>query len=167
MNARRSPALAKFSIRNYRVEDFEALYAIDQLCYPPAVAYTRAELRWYMALPSSECLVAEARKANGAPAKIAGFVVTAARNLHGHIVTIDVLEMHRRKGIASALLKRAETRIRSADAKEIWLETATNNETAIAFWKRNGYLIRGRLPHYYPDGVDAFAMTKILTGASK
>lgn len=43
-----------------------------------------------------------------------------------------------------------------------WLETATNNEVAIAFWEKHGYRNHGRLPNYYPDGQDAFAMSKPL-----
>jgi ribosomal protein S18 acetylase RimI-like enzyme len=162
MKARRFPAPAKFSVREHAERDFETLYAIDQLCYSPAVAYTRAELRWYLGLPGAAALVAVARKTSSATAGIAGFVITTARGAHGHVITIDVLEMYRRKGVASALLRRAETEMKKAGVREVWLETATNNEAAIAFWKRHGYCVRGRLPNYYPDGADALAMSKAV-----
>ncbi|MGC1106559.1 MAG: N-acetyltransferase [Candidatus Acidiferrales bacterium] len=165
MTARRFPSLGGFLLRLACEADFETLYAIDQVCYSAAIAYTRAELRWYMGLRGSECLVAEARtraRSSSARSRIAGFIVTASRTIHGHIVTIDVLEMYRRTGAGSALLRRAEEQMERRGVAEVWLETATNNEAAIAFWKKHGYRTHGRLPNYYPDGLDALAMSKPL-----
>ena len=165
----------RFSIREYRAADFDAIYAIDQACYPADIAYSRGELRWYLSLPGAECLVAEIRsggvggRKNNAKAsrkKIAGFIVTARQNVHAHIVTIDVLELHRRAGLGASLLRRAEASLRKRGAREVWLETATNNEAAIAFWNKHGYRTRGRIRNYYPGGLDAFSMSKPLAGAA-
>jgi [ribosomal protein S18]-alanine N-acetyltransferase len=159
----RFPAPAKFSLRPAREADFETLYTIDQVCYSAAVAYTREELRWYMSLRGAECLVAEARTSVKNPrGRIAGFIVSVRRNARGHIVTIDVLKMYRRTGVGSALLRRTEEQMEQRGVGEVWLETATNNEAAIAFWKKHGYRSHGRLPNYYPDGLDALAMSKTL-----
>lgn len=164
----------RFSIRGYRAADFDAIYAIDQACYPADIAYSRGELRWYMSLPGAECLVAEIRDNKGksiasekvSHKKIAGFIVIARQNAHAHIVTIDVLELHRRAGLGASLLRRAEARLRKLGAREVWLETATNNEAAIAFWNKHGYRTRGRIRNYYPGGLDAFSMSKPLAGAA-
>jgi ribosomal protein S18 acetylase RimI-like enzyme len=167
MSARRFPSPGLVSLRLAQETDFETLYAIDQVCYSPAVAYTRDELRWYLSLREAECIVAELRKRSKARlAKIAGFIVDVSRNKHGHIVTIDVLEAHRRTGVGSALLRRAEARMKRRGVGEVWLETATDNEAAIAFWEKHGYRSRGRLANYYPDGVDAFAMCKLLADSA-
>jgi ribosomal protein S18 acetylase RimI-like enzyme len=159
MTAHHFPSPAKFSLRPAHDADFETLYAIDQVCYSAAVAYTREELRWYLSLRGADCIVAEARAKKP---RIAGFIVTTSRTIHGHIITIDVLEMYRRTGVGSALLCRAEMRMKRRGVAEVWLETATNNEAAIAFWKKHGYRTHGRLANYYPDGLDAFAMFKPL-----
>lgn len=157
----------RFSIREYRAADFEAIYAIDQVCYPADIAYSRGELRWYQSLPGAECLVAEIRgSAKASPKKIAGFVITARQDVHAHIITIDVLELHRRAGLGASLLRRAEASLRKRGAREVWLETATNNEAAIAFWHKHGYRTRGRIRNYYPGGLDAFSMSKPLAGAA-
>lgn len=163
----------RFSIRQYRAADFDAIYAIDQACYPAEIAYSRGELRWYMSLPGAECLIAEIRGTGGRKSsakasrkKIAGFIITARQNVHAHIVTIDVLELHRRAGLGASLLRRAEARLRKRGAREVWLETATNNEAAIAFWKKHGYRTRGRIRNYYPGGLDAFSMSKPLAGSA-
>lgn len=166
----------RFSIREYRAADFDAIYAIDQACYPADIAYSRAELRWYLSLAAAECLVAEIRgsgaggrskgSAKASHEKIVGFVITARQDAHAHIVTIDVLELHRRAGRGASLLRRAEARLRKRGAREVWLETATNNEAAIAFWNKHGYRTRGRIRNYYPGGLDAFSMSKPLAGAA-
>lgn len=166
----------RFSIREYRATDFDAIYAIDQACYSVDIAYSRGELRWYMSLPGAECLVAEIRggriggksKGSTKPSrkKIVGFVITAQQIPHAHIITIDVLELHRRSGLGASLLRRAEARLRKRGAREVWLETATNNEAAIAFWNKHGYRTRGRIRNYYPGGLDAFSMSKPLAGTA-
>lgn len=166
----------RFSIREYRAADFEAIYAIDQACYPADIAYSRGELRWYQSLPGVECLVAEIRGSDGRSRntgsakalrkKIAGFIVTARQDVHAHIITIDVLELHRRAGLGASLLRSAEARLRKRGAREVWLETATNNEAAIAFWHKHGYRTHGQIRNYYPGGLDALSMSKPLAGAA-
>ncbi|MHB8485282.1 MAG: GNAT family N-acetyltransferase [Candidatus Acidiferrales bacterium] len=166
----------RFSIREYCAADFGAIYAIDQACYPADIAYSRGELRWYLGLPGAECLVAEIRRSGtgrkskgsmkASRKKIVGFVITAQQIPHAHIITIDVLELHRRAGLGASLLRRAEARLRKRGAREVWLETATNNEAAIAFWNKHGYRTRGRIRNYYPGGIDAFSMSKPLAGTA-
>jgi len=157
----------KCSIREFDAADFEAIYEIDQVCYSPDIAYSRAELQWYLRLRGADCLIAEVPGSASARRKqIAGFVITAQQKQHGHIVTIDVLEPHRRAGVGASLLRRAEARLRKRGAREVWLETATNNESAIAFWQKHGYRTRGRIRNYYPGGLDAFSMSKPLARAA-
>lgn len=170
MIARRMPAHPKAFLRRARGQDFETLYAIDQACYSPSIAYTRGELRWYLSLPGAECIVAEltTKTARALQARsIAGFVVSVSGVTHGHLVTMDVLEMHRRKGVASALLRRVESKMKRSGIQDVWLETATNNEPAIAFWKKHGYRTRGVIANYYPSGVDAYVMSKPLSLAEE
>jgi ribosomal-protein-alanine N-acetyltransferase len=148
------------SLRSYGPEDFESLYEIDHACYQPAVAYSRRELRSYIHFPGADCLVVEA------DGKIAGFIVTEHENILGYIVTIDVLEAHRRLGVAAMLLAEAERKLAVNGVREITLETATENAAAIAFWLKHGYRTRGVKKGYYPGGSDAYEMAKPLTVGS-
>ncbi len=136
--------------------DLERLYEIDQVCYPRGIAYSRRTLKWFLALPGADCLVAEVEAA------IAGFILTEAEGESAHIITIDVLAEHRRAGLGTALLAEAEGRLRARGVREVHLETAHDNEPAIAFWHKHGYRNRGVLPRYYLDRIDAIWMTKIL-----
>ncbi len=143
-------------LRDYKPSDFESLYRIDQACYPPGIAYTRRMLRWFLSQPGRICLVAEW---HGEPV---GFLVAIGEDTIGHIVTIDVLERHRRRGLGTRLLVEAERRMAAAGVRTIEMETATSNHAAVAFWKKHGYRTSGVLRGYYPDGQDAFWMHKTL-----
>jgi ribosomal protein S18 acetylase RimI-like enzyme len=146
----------KITLRTYTPEDFDTLYEIDQACYEPTIAYSEREFRNYLRFPGAECVIAEE---NG---KVAGFCMTAHQQARGYIITIDVLEKFRRHGIGTALLAEVERRLAANSAREVGLETATDNESAIAFWQRHGYRTRGVWKGYYPGGRDAFAMTKAI-----
>ena len=143
-------------LRDYAPRDFETLYEIDHQCFDPAIAYSRFDLRNYLRLSGADCVIAEAS------GETAGFLVTAHENSVGAIVTIDVLAAYRRQGVATLLLAEAERRLAAGGTRLIELETATDNASAIAFWKKHGYRTEGVKKQYYPDGRDAFTMTKQL-----
>jgi [ribosomal protein S18]-alanine N-acetyltransferase len=175
----------KIALRYYRPEDFEELYRIDQSCYSSDLAYSREELRRYLAFPGADCIVAqlsageiytekvEAKwdladggSSSQVAAGIIGFCLSVHRGAGGHIITMDVLKQWRRHGVGSALLAEVEERLARAGVDHVDLETATDNAAAIAFWRRHGYRSRGVKRGYYPRGRDAYAMTKSLAVSS-
>jgi len=143
-------------LRDYAPRDFETLYEIDHQCFDPAIAYSRFDLRNYLRLSGADCVIAEAS------GETAGFLVTAHENSVGAIVTVDVLPVYRRRGVATLLLAEAERRLAAGGIRLIELETATDNEAAVAFWKRHGYRIEAVLKRYYLARLDAYEMRKIL-----
>jgi ribosomal-protein-alanine N-acetyltransferase len=147
----------ELTLRTYAPEDFETLYEIDQACYEPAIAYSKREFRNYLRFPGAECVIAEES------GEVAGFCLTAHQRVLGYIVTIDVLGACRRRGVGTALLAEVESRLAGHGVKQIRLETATDNESAVAFWQRHGYRTRGVWKGYYPGGRDAYTMTKVIS----
>jgi ribosomal protein S18 acetylase RimI-like enzyme len=145
----------KFTLRDYEPADFDTLYEIDQACYPADIAYSKRDLRAYLRFSGAECVVAEALNT------VAGFCISANQDGRGYIVTIDVLQQFRRTGMGSALLREVERRLAANGVREIRLETATDNESAVAFWQKHGYRSLGIRKDYYP-GRDAFAMSKTI-----
>ncbi|MBA3914578.1 MAG: GNAT family N-acetyltransferase [Acidobacteriales bacterium] len=136
--------------------DFERLLEIDRECFPPGIAYSRLELKFYMKRPGAFTLIAELPE-------ICGFIVAELnRGRQGHVITIDVLAAARRLGVGTALLTASEDRLRTAGATRLHLETAVDNLPAIRFYKRHGYFLERTIPHYYANGVDAFVMSKDL-----
>lgn len=144
------------TLRDYAPDDFDTLYEIDQICYEQEVAYSKRELKAYLRFKGSECVIAEVEE------KIAGFCISARREEQGYIVTIDVIPEYRRLQIGTQLLDEIERRLRGAGVREVTLETATDQASAVAFWKRHGYRSRGIREGYYPNGRDAYAMMKRL-----
>jgi ribosomal-protein-alanine N-acetyltransferase len=145
-----------FHLRTYAPGDFESLYEIDQLCYEPDIAYSRRELRNYMQFPGCTCIVAEA------DGSIGGFCLAAHEEGVGYIITMDVLQRYRRHGMGTALFEATERKLLEAGARAIWLETATDNEPAIAFWQKHGFRKDRVRKRYYPNGRDAYTMTKTI-----
>jgi ribosomal-protein-alanine N-acetyltransferase len=150
-----------FKLRTYKPADFEALYEIDQACYEPEIAYSRRELRNYLRFPGADCVVATA------DGKRAGFIITAHEDEWGYVVTIDVMEAYRRYGVGTKLLSAVEEKLAASGVREMALETATDNASAIAFWQKHGYRTRGVRKGYYPGGRDAYSMTKLLPDGTK
>ena len=148
-------------LRPYISEDVEAMFQLDQECYPPGTAYSRREMKWYLRLPGADCLVAEGEGA------LAGFIVTEREADLGHIITLDVADLQRRRGVGTALLAAAEARMIEAGVRRVSLETATDNAPAVAFWKKHGYRNVAVLKNYYMEKLDAYEMHKVLTAKSE
>jgi ribosomal-protein-alanine N-acetyltransferase len=150
----------KFKLRPYTPQDFESLYQIDLLCYDSEIAYSRPQMKAYLKFPGAECVISETDRG-----KIAGFCLAAHKARLGYVITMDVLPRYRRRGVATSLLAEIERRLASARVSEVWLETATDNQPAIAFWQKCGYRKRGTRKGYYPGGRDAYSMQKVLETA--
>ncbi len=144
-------------IRNFKPEDFETLWAMDQECFPGGIAYSRQELRSYIRHRGSFTLVA----ADPEDGRIHGFIV-AHIGPTGHVITIDVLAAARRLGVGSLLLQAAEEKLHAAGCDAVGLETAVDNRAALAFYKRHGYNVVRTWPRYYSNGVDALVLKKEL-----
>jgi len=149
----------QFTVRDYRREDFDTIWVIDQECFPSGIAYSRFELKMFLRRRGAFGLVAESLEP---PAIILGFVVAESGRRAGHIITIDVREETRRSQVGSSLLSAAERRLRSSNCHNIALETAVDNVGALAFYKRHGYDVIKTIPRYYSNGVDALQLEKNL-----
>jgi len=164
----------EFALREFRREDFESLWRIDQECFAPGIAYSRLELAAYIRLRGAFTIVAEsipdrrektgtAAPGEGSSLELMGFIVAQiTRRGVGHILTINVPSASRRFGVGSKLLATAEERLRAAACRSLELETAVDNAGALAFYKRHGYSVVKTIPRYYTNGVDAFVLEKEL-----
>jgi ribosomal-protein-alanine N-acetyltransferase len=149
------------AIRQYDPHDFTAIFRLEQSCFPPGTAFSKTMLRYYLAQPGAECLIAT----DGA--KIVAFLISEENPPLAHIVTLDVAESHRRKGLGSMLLAESEAHMAFRGVRTVLLETATTNEAGIAFWERHGYRREAVLKNYYPGRVNAFEMRKLLSEAPR
>jgi ribosomal-protein-alanine N-acetyltransferase len=152
-----------FVIRNFRADDFDSLWKIDQTCFPPGIAYTQMDLTGFIARRKAITLVAEYPPGSEFSGGIAGFAVAQPVRNTGRILTLDILPQARRFGLATRLIQECEARLRVAGCQQVYLETAVNNEPAIRLYSKLGYQILRKLPLYYPThALDAYLMGKAL-----
>lgn len=155
-------------LRDYRREDFDTLWRMDQACFPPGISYSRLELGSYLQRRQAITLVAEkhgtkTKSFGGPPTTTLGFIIAHPQvDGSGHLITIDVAASARRGGVGSLLLKAAEERLLAAKCTRVRLETMVTNQTAIRFYERHGYQPAETVPGYYSDGTDALLMEKDL-----
>jgi ribosomal-protein-alanine N-acetyltransferase len=148
------------TLRSYEPHDFAALHRLDQACFPPGISYSKMTLRYFLMLSSADCVVALEEN------QIAGFILSEENPPLAHIVTLDVAEKHRRHGVGTALLEKLESNLAARGVRSILLETATENEPAVAFWQRHGYRIEATLKRYYLGRLDAYEIRKLLAGGT-
>jgi ribosomal protein S18 acetylase RimI-like enzyme len=144
-------------LRAYEAQDFNALYKLDQSCFPRGIAYSKTTLRYFLALASAECLLAVDQNA------IAGFILSEVDGNLAHIITLDVAEAHRRSGVGTMLLDAAENILATKGVRTVFLETAVNNHAAVNFWLRHSYIKEGILKRYYLNRIDGYEMRKRLS----
>jgi ribosomal-protein-alanine N-acetyltransferase len=150
-----NPAMALL-LRSYEPHDFAALHRLDQSCFPAGISYSKTTLRYFLKMASADCVVAVEGD------HIAGFVLSEENPPLAHIITLDVAEKQRRNGIGTALLRQLELNLSARGVRSVLLETAIENEAAVAFWQRHGYRIEATLKRYYLGRLDAYEMRKRL-----
>lgn len=149
------------TLRDFRESDLEPFFEMDQACFAPVIAYSRAQFRSILRKPNRIGIVAE--RDDG---RMAGFLLAEnkvrKRKRTGHLVTIDVDPGMRREGIGGALMRALEVRLSAGGAESLLLEVAERNVSAYRFYSRLGYVPTGRFARYYPDGDGAIVMEKAL-----
>jgi ribosomal-protein-alanine N-acetyltransferase len=149
------------TLRSYEPYDFGALHRLDQSCFPAGISYSKTTFHYFLTIASADCIIA------ADASRIAGFILAEENPPLAHIITLDVAETHRRQGVGSALLTESEKNLAFRGVRSILLETAIDNDGAVAFWKRHGYRIEAVLKGYYLGRLDAYEMRKILPSTDK
>src|SRR5450755_591547 len=152
-----------FVIRDYRAADFDRLWRIDQMCFPPGIAYTQMDLTGFITRRKAITLVAEFAAGSEFARGIAGFAVAQPILKIGRILTLDIVPEARRFGLATRFMQECEKRLRALGCEQAYLETAVNNQPALDLYHNLGYEILRTLPLYYPThALDAYLMGKPL-----
>jgi [ribosomal protein S18]-alanine N-acetyltransferase len=149
------------TLRAYEPRDFPALFKLDQACFAAGISYSKTTLRYFLDLPSAACIVAEDS------GRVAGFILSEENPPLAHIITLDVADNYRRQGVGSALLLELEKNFARREVRTVLLETAIENEPAVAFWKRHGYRVEAVLKRYYLGRLDAYEMRKKLVNSER
>ena len=141
-------------VRELLSEDLEEAWALDQSCFEPGIAYSRAEIRSFVRRPGAVALAAERG------GRFEGFAIAERRGARAHVITIDVAEAARRRGVGRRLFAELFARLEAAGALEIRLEVDVRNAGAIRFYEGLGFGRTRILRGYYGKGLDAFEMVR-------
>ena len=98
--------------------------------------------------------------------KIVGYVLAKMEEdeekqpRHGHITSLSVLRTHRKRGIATALMRRSQKEMYEVfDAEYVSLHVRESNRAAFHLYKETlDYEIHDVEKGYYADGEDAYDM---------
>lgn len=146
--------------RLYTPRDFDALYAIEEVCFHPPYRFGRRYLQWLVNAQNSATWIAEQGT------NMAGFGIVewtpSIRGLSAYIQTIEVLPGNRGQGAGRELLRRLEQSARDTGAITLWLHVDATNATAIALYEAHGFLPVGEEKNYYAAGRDALIYRKQL-----
>jgi [ribosomal protein S18]-alanine N-acetyltransferase len=148
-------------LRSCEPSDLAALHQLDHACFPPGIAYSKAELQYFLTHPRCTCWIAEQPEST-----LAGFVIIERALLRGrpagHIVTLDVDPAARRHGLGTLLMQTAEQQMKEEGAALMSLEVAENNAAARHFYRNLGFIARGKIAKYYGGTIDAEVMEKTI-----
>jgi ribosomal-protein-alanine N-acetyltransferase len=148
-------SVARLSIRDFRPEDFEAIYQIDQVCFSPEIAFSRSEFFFYLHASGSIACLAEGMDG------IAGFVLAKIESAStAHIVTLDVVPEMRRCSIGTSLMNRIHDKLREREIRTMVLEVGVQNLPARRLYEKLGYQLECLLPGYYAGKEDACRMRR-------
>jgi ribosomal-protein-alanine N-acetyltransferase len=152
-----------FSIEPMVAADAERCAELERLLFAGDGPWSAAAFRAELAAPHVRYVVA--RTDTGRVVGYAGLALLGnPSHPEAEVHTIGTDPQYMRRGIGGALL--AEL-LQLADAwgGPVFLEVRTDNDAAIALYRREGFDIVGTRKQYYqPSGADAYTMRRAGTG---
>jgi ribosomal-protein-alanine N-acetyltransferase len=160
--------------RPYTPQDFDVLYALEEVCFEPPFRFDRRTMRLLVQRKHAATWIAEDN------AHMAGFAIVewtgrkrvlpgdrslsqgCKSGITAYIQTIEVAPEARRRGVGGELLGRIEGSACAAGASLIWLHVEASNARAIRLYEERGYLCEGRQENYYPRDRAALIYLKRL-----
>jgi ribosomal-protein-alanine N-acetyltransferase len=129
-------------IRSFSFSDLDHILQIEKQSFPKSPYDWAAFMNLYYLYPETFWVYT-----NISPDKekdeILGYIIYSQ---DGHVISIAVHPLYRRKGIGKELLQRAMDTPR---LKTVWAEVRKNNRRAQSFYFHMGFQIVGAVPNYY------------------
>jgi ribosomal-protein-alanine N-acetyltransferase len=145
------------TLRQYRAEDLEAMYALDIVCFEPAFRFSRRAMRRFAEARGAIPILAEIEGG-----ELAGFGIAQMEARVGYVVTLDVAPAWRRHGLARRLMAEMEARAAAAGAGTMELHVFAGNAGAMRFYEGIAYGRVGMVEGFYGRGLDALVYAKRL-----
>jgi len=132
------------------IEDLEVVVVLERECFS-SEAFSRQQLSYLLRDDHAICLIA---RVNGGK-EVVGFVILQLESdlvegvVFGHVVTLNVAVVFRRRGVAQRLLLGCEEVLRLQGVFECRLEVRQSNCVALELYRQMGYVEVGVLKKYY------------------
>ena len=134
------------TIEDASIHHLDKLYEIEIECFERE-AFTKQQIAHLLTDYNSVSLVAKVNS------EIIGFIIgiiyLERNSPTGHILTIDISPIHRRKGIAQKLLQEIEKIFKEKGVKACRLEVREDNIAALRLYQKFGYKKVAKLKNYY------------------
>ncbi len=145
-----APPTAPIEVRRLTYADLPQVVAIERRSFP--TPWSLAMFVLELSKPGGICLAA----LDGP--ELVGYLVCSRLETVWHVMNVSTAPEHRRRGIASTLLRTLVERIDDEDA-QLTLEVRRSNTGAIALYAAFGFAPAGVRRRYYADnGEDATIM---------
>lgn len=157
-------------VRRYTGADFQTVFRLDQLCFPPQFRFSRATMRQVVRPPGSLTLLACEPGQDGEE-EVLGFCAWSLRradNVHyAYLATLDVAPSRQRRGIGRTLLQEGERELARRQCEVAWLHVHERNHPAISLYTALGYRQVRLEPDFYGAGTGAWIYMKHLPPAAR
>ena len=136
----------EIKIESASIRLLDKLYEIEEQCFDQE-AFTKRQISYLLTDYNTIALVAKANN------DISGFVIAQVEvendRVFGHIITVNVAPVYRRKGIGTKMLIEIESLLKQKGIIECQLEVREDNSAALKLYQRIGYQKIGKLENYY------------------
>lgn len=142
-------------IRKMRKEDIEQVAELEREVFADAWSFQAILSAW----EQKQTLLLSAFEDQ----ELIGYVILYFVLEDGEIARIAVSEDHRRKGVASRMLREMKSLCKDNGIGKLLLDVRESNESAIAFYERHGFRRDGIRRNYYTKpSEDAILMSWIF-----
>ena len=131
-----APAVLSLAIRPMTVDDLEIVQTIDTASFSPVWVNSR----YYLETAFQQAAIATVAEYSG---QIAGFQISTATPIGGHLARLAVLPQLQGKGVGSALTYDLIYQFRRRGSQTITVNTQRNNPASLALYHRMGFKLTG------------------------
>jgi len=144
-------------VRHFEIRDLDGVLAIEQASFLEDAWDQKLFLAYHRRCPELFLIATTDRR-------IAGYIITCAGARNAELASIAIDPRDRRQGIGRILLDHTLPELRTRRVKTWWLMVEVNNEAAIRFYERYGFVRAKRVKRYYGAGRDAWRMRLAISG---
>ncbi|MDT8338541.1 MAG: ribosomal protein S18-alanine N-acetyltransferase [Sulfurimonas sp.] len=139
------------TVRKAQKSDLSSLYALEkELFLPQNYPLSRGSFSYHV--KNNLLYIAEV------DGKIAGYILVLIKRKNAKLYSLGVSEAYRNRKISQELLRFIFKELISLGFSKLLLEVRTDNEAAIALYKKMGFCELKKLKAFYGDGCDAHLM---------